>query len=67
MKEKSYTLLAEVNITFTKTNPWNKKELLAAILKGVVEKVFIEAVKVEVSIPEMQHGLIDREKKTVKE
>jgi hypothetical protein len=57
--ERTYTLLAQVDITFTKTNPWDKRKLITAILKGAVEKAFVEAVKVDVAIPEMQHGKME--------
>lgn len=58
MKKKSYTLLAEVDITFVQANPWKDRKIIEATLKNIVEKTF-ETAKVEVSIAEMQHGEID--------
>jgi hypothetical protein len=58
MKQKSYTLMAEVSITFVQANPWEDRKHITAMLTDTIAKTF-DAAKVEVSISEMQHGEID--------
>jgi hypothetical protein len=53
-KNTAFTLLYEVDMTF-KENPWKKRKLIAAIIKGALQKTFVEPVEITVDISEMKY------------
>ena len=58
MKKKTYTLLFNVDVTYIGENPWKRKEDILA--KNIQETLStMTGAKVEVSCPEMQHGVIE--------
>jgi hypothetical protein len=57
MKQKTYTLFFEVDITYIGDNPWKRKDILAKNMQELLSNS--TGAKVEVSCTEMQHGVID--------
>ena len=57
MKKKTYTLCFNVDVTYIGENPWKRKDILAKNIQETLSTM--TDAKVEVSCPEMQHGVID--------